>query len=432
MPDTACTGDNNCTTSDSRTLSVCSSRDEKILSGQPLDTVSMTISQTNYAAQLDPGEWPECTSRNKKIFLEINDMSLDCSSSGTKESLAPLIHGSGATTYTGVKLIEGTIDDCTVTSECGAFPVNLSEEKDGYLNKDTSLFVLKKFSSVDEDFGTLLHRSNTAIEIDVSMSPTSHRARQACLTPSEWQSVNDMPRVNRVPFTNQTQRITPLKEKARRNKSPGHNFSKMIPNDGSRKDENQNSGSSNSSTSSATFSDSKYSSKDRRFQFGESDNKLGPNNVFEAQAESPHLNSVPVAGEVVDSDLEETATCNYSDISSHDEKQIYDVIDSEAHSHEAVNAYESDIVDNTFQDIAAIVAQSGCHVGGRHRNRDIDSNSKSDGDSDSDSDSDNDLGQFYTPSPLLKSVDNMIASNPVLSSSSFGYISSYPSIGSSP
>ena len=430
MPDTACTGDNNCTTSDSRTLSVCSSRDEKILPGQSLDNVS----QTNYAAQLDPGEWPACTSKNKKGFLEINDMSLDYSSSCKKESFAPLIQNSGATTHTGVTLIEGTIDDCTVTSVCEAFPVNLSEERDSCLNKETSLLVLKKFSSVDEDHGTQRYCSNTTIEIDVSMSPTSHRARQACLTPSEWQSVNDMPRVNRVPFTNQTQRITPLKEKARRNKSPGHNLSKMLLIDGSRIDENQNSGSSNSSTSSATFSDSKYGSKDRRFQIGESDNKLGPNDVSEAQAESPHLNSVPVSGEAIDSDLEETATCNYSDISSHDEKQIYDVIDSEAQSHEAVNTYENDIVDNTFQDIAAIVAQSGCHVSGRHRNRDSGSNSnnnrKSDGDSDSDSD--NDLGQFYTPSPLLKSVDKMIASNPVVSSSSFGYISSYPSIGSSP
>ena len=419
MPDTACTGDNNCTTSDSRTLSVCSSRDEKILPGQSLDNVSIIISQTNYTAPLDPGEWPACTSKNKKGFLEINDMSLDYSSSGKKESFAPLIHCSGAMTHTDVTLFEETIDGCTVTSECGAFPLNLSEEKDSYLN---------------EDYGTLRYSSNKTIEIDVSMSPTSHRARQACLTPSEWQSVNDMPRVNRVPFTNQTQRITPLKEKARRNKSPGHKFSKMLLIDGSRIDENQNSGSSNSSTSSATFSDSKYGSKDRRFQIGESDKKLGPTNAFEAQAESPHLNSVPVAGEAIDSDLEEIATCNYSDISSHDEKQIYDVIDSEAQSHEAVKAYESEIVDNTFQDIATIVAQSGCLVSDRHRNRDSGNNSnnnrKSDGDSDSDSD--NDLGQFYTPSPLLKSVDKMILSNPVLSSSSFGYISSYPSIGSSP
>ena len=428
MPDTTCTGDYNCTTSDSRTLSACSSRDEKTFPRQSHNDVSELISHTNYSAPPDPaGEWPVCASCDNDGTLGIKSMppfplSEDDCSPIKKKSFPKLINGSGALIKTdALKSIEVTVDDNVVTSNSKTLPACLSRMNDGE-ELQSCLVLAKKYDSAEKDFDTLVHNSNTTIEIDVSMSPTNHCAQQACLTPSEWQSVNDMPRVNRVPFTNQTQRITPLKERVKKNKLPVHaNFAKLSKSGGFKRDANENSCSSNSSTSSTTFSVSKYGSEERRIHFVDLDSKLSPNNMLQVQADL-HLNTGTFPSEVIDCDLEEI-TCNYSDISSHDEQQIYDVIDSESQSHEAVNEDECDLSDNTFQDIAVVVKQSGY--------RDCDKDKNRDNGSDSDSDSDNDLGQFYTPSPLLKSVDKIIASSPVLSSSSLGYISSYPLIGRS-
>ena len=428
MPDTTCTGDYNCTTSDSRTLSACSSRDEKTFpQQQSVDDVNEQISHTNFATPVDSEERSACKSSENNCFLESKDMSscsipADCCNSVKKEDFASLVYIDNiSTTIELFKSVNFAIDDSSTKSELGTSPVCLSGENENSLKilETLSCFPLvNDCSSVTDN--TLFHGSNTTIEIDVAMSPTSHCAQQACLTPSEWQSVNDMPRVNRVPFTNQTQRITPLKEKAKKNKSLvptplGRSITKAFApaNGNSGKDTCEYSSSSNSSTSSARFSASKHRREDRIHL----DNKLSPKNILKVQADIQHLNLGTSAGEVIDCDLDEIANCNYSDISSHDELQIYE----ESHPLEAGN--ESDISCNTFQDIIVDVKQSGYRDMSIERDRDRSR--------DSDSDSDDDLGQFYTPSPLLRPVDNIIAPSPVQSSSSLGYISSYPSIGSS-
>lgn len=428
MPDTTCTGDYNCTTSDSRTLSACSSRDEKTFpQQQSVDDVNEKISQTKFATPVDSEERSVCTSSENNRFLESKDMS-SCSipvnscNSIKKEDFPSLVYIDTISTTTELfKSVDFAMDDSSTKSELGTSPVCLSGENENSLKivKTLSCFPLvNECSSVTNN--TLVHRSNTTIEVDVAMSPTSHCAQQACLTPSEWQSVNDMPRVNRVPFTNQTQRITPLKEKAKKNKSLvptplGRSITNAFApaNGNSGKDTCEYSSSSNSSTSSARFSASKHRREDRIHL----DNKLSPKNILRVQADIQRLNLGTSAGEVIDCDLEEIANCNYSDISSHDELQIYE----ESHPLEAGD--ESDISCNTFQDIVVDVEQSG------YRDRSIDRDR--DRSRESDSDSDDDLGQFYTPSPLLRPVDNIIAPSPVQSSSSLGYISSYPSIGSS-
>jgi hypothetical protein len=430
MPDTTCTGDYNCTTSDSRTLSACSSRDEKTFpQQQSVDDVNEQISNTKFATPVDSEERSVCLSSENNRYLEIKDMSscsipVNCCNSVKKEDFASLVYIDTISTTTELfKSVDFAIDDSSTNSELGTSPVCLSGENEISLKivETLSCFPLvNDCSSVTNN--TLVHGSNTTIEIDVAMSPTSHCAQQACLTPSEWQSVNDMPRVNRVPFTNQTQRITPLKEKAKKNKllvpSPlGRSISNAFApaNGNSAKDTCEYSSSSNSSTSSTRFSASKRHRKDRILL----DKKLSPKSILKVQADTQRLNLGTSAGEVIESDLEEIANCNYSDISSHDEQQIYE----ESHPFEAGN--ESDISCNTFQDIAVDVKQSG------HRGRSIDRDRDRDRSRDSDSDSDDDLGRFYTPSPLLRPVDNIIAPSPVQSSSSLGYISSYPSIGSS-
>ena len=411
-------------------LSACSSRDEKTFpQQQSVDDVQGKISHTKFAAPVDSEGRSVCISSENNSFLESKNMSscsipVNCCNSVMKENSSSLAYIDCISTTTELfKSVDFAIDDPSTKSELGILPVSLSGENEESLTivEALSCFPLvNDCSSVTNN--TLVHVSNTTIEIDVAMSPTSYCAQQACLTPSEWQSVNDMPRVNRVPFTNQTQRITPLKEKAKKNKllvpTP---FGRPITNafapaNGiSSKDTCEYSSSSNSSTSSAKFSAPKHSREDRIHL----DNKLSPKNILKVQADILSLNLGTSTSEVIDCDLEEIANCNYSDISSHDEMHIYE----ESLPLEAENEYESDISCNTFQDIVVDVKQSGYRDRSTDRDRDRSR--------DSDSDSDDDLGQFYTPSPLLRSVDNLIAPSPVQSSSSLGYISSYPSIGSS-
>jgi hypothetical protein len=268
---------------------------------------------------------------------------------------------------------------------------------------------------------------DSVLKVDVSMSPQSlQKATQTCLTPSEWQSVSDMPRINRTPYTNQTQRITPLKEKVRRSKQRSrvqytdlavegyNNFNTAV-----------DSASSNCSTVSTTFSanssipessactgltyDTKIilsigdvpcdecceittASSSERTQCGEHYFKTG----------------TMIDGDNSNLEEEENVACNFSDISSRDEQ----FIDSNTELDPTYSAAErglgnkiSGSIVRSLHDISSKLKTSQLYV-------------------ESDTDSDNDLGHFYVPSPLT----NRCNSENRLVSSSLGYISSYPSI----
>lgn len=266
---------------------------------------------------------------------------------------------------------------------------------------------------------------DSILKVDVFMSPQSlQKATQTCLTPSEWQSVSDMPRINRTPYTNQTQRITPLKEKVRRRKQRScvqytditveehNNFNSTI-----------DSASSNCSTVSGTFSANSSNLEATRnrglkhdttiISFEDCCEMMTASTRERTQACQHYFKT----GTMIDGDNgnleeEDNIASNFSDISSRDE-QFIDNSSSELDPTYSIagRRFDDKIPGSsirTLNDISSKIMMSQMsqiYI-------------------ESDTDSDNDLGRFYVPSPLSKRYN----SENKLVSSSLGYISSYPSV----
>lgn len=266
---------------------------------------------------------------------------------------------------------------------------------------------------------------DSILKVDVSMSPQSlQRATQTCLTPGEWQSVNDMPRMNRTPYTNQTQRITPLKEKVRRSKQRNHVQYADNAVEGFNYNGVADSVSSNCSTVSTTlsFNNSNPEAKSSKGTKYETmmissagcpldncrDVIAGSNRERVQDCQHYFKTGTMIDGDDGNLEEEENAACNFSDISSRDEL----FIDSTAyldlqHSTEG-RTLDSKIFDGSVRNLNDICGKLNL----------------SQIYNESDTDSDNDLGHFYAPSPLSKRCN----SEDRLGPSSLGYISSYPSV----
>ena len=225
--------------------------------------------------------------------------------------------------------------------------------------------------------------------INVCMSPeTGQRSLQPDLTPSEWQSVNDMPRMNRTPLT---QRITPMKERIKNKKkdsklilcSSNDNF---VP----------------SSDCSTTSSKAGYNIAD--------DTTCQSFNNFEREL-MPYCcisESGFDAGKNYNCELEGHTNCGWSDISNGDVPSPADVTGPDQYC----SARKKCGTDNDNS-----IASSSDHSDEvtniyDPENRCID-----------DSDSDNDLGRFYSP----QAKSSKFIHSTVPDAGSLGYISSYPS-----
>lgn len=269
---------------------------------------------------------------------------------------------------------------------------------------------------------------DSILKVNVSMSPQSQqKATQTCLTPSEWQSVSDMPRINRTPYTNETQRITPLKERVRRSKQRSrvqyndlavegyNNFNSAV-----------DSASSNCSTVSTTFS----ANSSNLESTSHTDDKCDTISISSFGGPFDECCEVMTArsrertqvcqhyfktGTMVDGDSrhleeEENVAGNYSDISSRDEQ----FIDNSSSELDPTSSTAERRLDNKMSGSSV---RSLDDISSKLNMLQLYNN-------ESDTDSDNDLGHFYVPSPLSKRCN----SENGLVSSSLGYISSYPSV----
>ena len=267
------------------------------------------------------------------------------------------------------------------------------------------------------------------ILLDVNMSPKSQQsAAPTCLTPSEWRSVNDMPRVNRKPFSSQTQRITPLKERARKGKQKTiklqeyHDEHLVLNSSGLAATTFDCSTSSNCSSISVNNCNLETCLE----MFGHSaTTPIGDDQSAEncnqhinnsKERSGAHLGDLVALDTEEECDDDDNNNCYFSDISSRDEQYIDGVMGSSLiYSNSAPNS-----------DTVEISGDSDCGL--------IDLNVEDCAfkcSSDSDSDSDNDLGQFYTPSPQMKSRSGAMMASSIGGQTSLGYISSYPSAGTS-
>lgn len=268
----------------------------------------------------------------------------------------------------------------------------------------------------DEDTNTLL---------DVNMSPKSQlSAAPTCLTPSEWRSVNDMPRVNRKPFSSQTQRITPLKERAKKSKQKAiklqeqHDEYLVLNSSGLVTTTFDCSTSSNCSTISANNCSLEICLE----LFGRSaitpvgddqsaEDCIEPINGEKERFGVPLGNLVRIDTEE-ECDEEDNNNCYFSDISSRDEQYIDGVMGSSLNYSNSAPITDTKDGDCGLIELNVEDCTFKCN-------------------SDSDSDSDNDLGQFYTPSPQMKSQSGTVMATLISGQTSLGYISSYPSAGTS-
>lgn len=233
------------------------------------------------------------------------------------------------------------------------------------------------------------------MEINVCMSPeVGPTSLQTCLTPSEWQSVNDMPRVNRTPLT---QRITPMKDRVverSKNKSKNSRSTSETINDTLIPSSNCSTSSSRNGYNVAENTTSQSSTN--------SDQELIPFRFFKTG-----FDCIKSHG----SDGEDNINCGCSDISYGDMPSPTDVTGPDQYCERKKCSAESD---NSAGGFCSTIDKLRCFI--RSDNESI---------SESDSDSDNDLGHFY--SPHATSADNYVSST-VPAVASLGYISSYPSI----
>jgi hypothetical protein len=268
---------------------------------------------------------------------------------------------------------------------------------------------------------------DSILKVDVSMSPQSlQKATQTCLTPSEWQSVSDMPRINRTPYTNQTQRITPLKEKVRRSKQRSrvqytdlavegyNNFNSAVDSASSNCSTVSTIFSANSSNpESSTYKEVKYDTKIvLSFRGGSCDESCEIMTASSSErtqsCENYFKTGTIIDGENSNFEEVENVTSNFSDISSRDEQFIESSTELDptySASRRGLDDKISGSIVRGLNDISSKLNMSQIYI-------------------ESDTDSDNDLGHFYVPSPL----SNRCISENRLVSSSLGYISSYPSI----
>jgi predicted small secreted protein len=239
-----------------------------------------------------------------------------------------------------------------------------------------------------------------ALHVDVQMSPHTN-AVQACITPSEWKSVNDMPRTNRIPLT---RRITPLKDRVKEgNKSKDliHRYLSATAVDSAANvlmTDLVESGSSSNNSSNVSVK----GVKDTKNLSG---NITGSNDLIDVKGNNSDSEKSPKknVNEIIQ-------CCGCSDISNGDEQTLADSACANINYVGKISRGASD--DSLYSD--------------------VENESENENESACNSDSDNDLGHFYTLPPPLTNSDNLSIRSIISNSASLGYIVSYPSIPTSP
>lgn len=231
-----------------------------------------------------------------------------------------------------------------------------------------------------------------SMQVDVCLSPTGCLDTvPACLTPSEWQSVNDMPRVNRLPLT---QRITPLKDRVR---------------DGTKSVEKMHRSRANAIECTKFVTSSSCSSVSAAMckiaLENTTDDDFVPLGFYKTNCSSEEIGQGNACEE------EDNYHSRHSDISNGDIPSVGDVEYSGEYCLRRKYRAESD----------GSLTSNLHSLCGEDNGIDTENEDGSDGESDSD----NDLGHFY--SPHINS-SNLPVSGVAPESASLGYISSYPSV----
>ena len=250
--------------------------------------------------------------------------------------------------------------------------------------------VEEKIEKPQELEPTVIHQEQGRLfsKVSACMSPEAgHRLLQTNLTPSEWQSVNDMPRVNRTPLT---KRITPMKERI---KSKREDFRSILC--------SSNDNLVPSSNCSTTSSKAGYNIAD--------DTTCQSSNNSEQELVPLCFSKTGFdAIKIYNCEHDSNNNCGWSDISNGDVPSPADVTGPDEYCCARKKCgTESD--DSTASSCGQSNEVEDVLGPG---NRCID-----------DSDSDNDLGHFYSP----QAKSSRFIQSTVTGTGSLGYISSYPS-----